>query len=180
MKILAGTDKGRNLKRPKTSLVRPLTQRIKKSVFDIIGARIIGAKVLDLFAGSGSFSIEALSRGAEFITIVENNEQVVSLIKENIELIRAEKKVDILKMNIERAIKIFNEQNVQFDIVFCDPPFKYEWNVETLETLSKLLSKESLLIIRHHSRYVLPKTNTLLEKRTGKYGDSIVKWYIKI
>lgn len=177
IRVLAGSDKGRKLKRPKTDLVRPLTQRIKKSIFDIIGEKIYASKVLDLFAGSASFSIEALSRGADFVIMVENNHDAVLLIKENIKLVKAEGETNILDMDVEKAVHILNKKNMQFDIVFCDPPFIYKWDTIILETISKLISENGLLMIRHHSKCGIPVISNLTEKRVEKYGDSIVRWY---
>ncbi|MBE3089066.1 MAG: 16S rRNA (guanine(966)-N(2))-methyltransferase RsmD, partial [Actinobacteria bacterium] len=128
MRIIAGEFKGKKLKIPEDYDIRPTQDRVKESIFNVLGETIINRKVLDLFSGSGSLGIEALSRGCQFAYFVDNSFKSINLIKKNLELLK----------NLERSCKIIKSDAVDFlkknksiiwDFIFVDPPYKIESRV---------------------------------------------------
>lgn len=120
LRIIAGRFKGRLLKTPKGSSTRPTQGMLREAVFNICQNEIEGAHFLDLFAGSGAMGFEALSRGAEHITLVEQNRFAVSCIKENIAVLDVESEVTLLPQDAARALARFK---TPFHIIYMDPPY---------------------------------------------------------
>jgi 16S rRNA (guanine966-N2)-methyltransferase len=184
MRIIAGQWKGLKLEGGKNIEVRPLTDRIKESVFGILGDSVIDANMLDLFAGSGSFGIEALSRGAAQITFCEKIPAVANQIKKNLIKTKCEEeKYQIVISDVFKILPHLFNRNLIFDIIFVDPPFRDQINQSFLTSLSEfnLLKRKGILIYRHHKKELVEEKNDFFEVyRSKKYGDSIVKFYRKI
>jgi len=143
-RIIAGLYKNQKLSVPKSA--RPLTDRVKRSIFDTLGYRIEDARVLDPFAGSGSFGIEALSRGAKSVDFIEINKEATTLLKENLENLKVEtSKYKIINQNYKRYLK--NNLNNKYQVIFLDPPFDIAVQTD-LELISQVLDKEGILIFR--------------------------------
>ncbi len=123
LRILGGTLRGRLLKSPKHESVRPTTGILRKSVFDICKDRILEARFLDLFAGSGSIGIEALSRGAEHVTFVDNDARSIQCIQENLRTFKLEEQATLLKGDVVTILGRLEELNKTFDIIYIDPPY---------------------------------------------------------
>lgn len=173
MRIIAGEFKGRNLKSPPSMQVRPTSDRLRETLFNIIAPRIEGARFLDLCAGSGAVGIEALSRGAQHVTFVDRSRRSCQLIDSNVVLCRIpEEQFEIYQMPAEDFIR--QEKTFAWDIVFFDPPYKEDY----LRTLDLLGNYKGLLIVEHHHKNVLPETiGTLVKTRTLKQGDSSLSFY---
>ena len=123
LRITSGYLKGRYINVPKSELVRPTTERIRETIFNILNNRMSfeGIKVLDMYAGSGALGFECLSRGAEEVHFVEKNSIIYRTLEDNIKLMQAEEKCKIFKMP---AIKFSAlKQNVEYDLILADPPF---------------------------------------------------------
>jgi 16S rRNA (guanine966-N2)-methyltransferase len=184
MRIIAGQWKGLKLEGGKNVEVRPLTDRIKESVFGILGDSVNSANILDLFAGSGSFGIEALSRGAAHITFCEKIPAVANQIKKNLIKTKCEEdKYQIVVSDVFRVFKYLLDRNLIFDIIFVDPPFRDQINQNFLASLSEfnLLKRKGILIYRHHKKEIVEDVVGVFETyRSKQYGDSIVKFYRKI
>jgi len=123
LRITSGYLKGRYINVPKSELVRPTTERVRETIFNILNNRMSfeGIKVLDMYAGSGALGFECLSRGAEEIHFVEKNSIIYRTLEDNIKLMQAEEKCKIFKMP---AIKFSTlKQNVEYDLILADPPF---------------------------------------------------------
>ena len=151
------------------NFIRPLTAKIKKSIFDSIGTRIKNAEILDLFAGIGSFSYEALLRGAKSAVLVEKSNKAVKLIKKNLN--EFENSYKILKMDCEKAIKRINDK--KFNLIFCDPPFRYKLKDQFLKELIELLKADGYLLVRRHWRNKIGLGHT----KEIKYGEQFVYWF---
>ncbi len=181
MKIIGGTWKGISLQCPPEALSRPTQERVKKSLFDILGERVKGSGVLDLFAGSGSLGIEALSRGAEESLFVEWNPVCIGLLKENLKRVRAEKD-SCLEGNALKVIgKLFRDKR-RFDIIFVDPPYSEGVTTKCLHSLGKydILSPAAILVIRHGKEDSLPFKDGILERnRQERYGQTVLSFYRK-
>ncbi|MBF0494321.1 MAG: 16S rRNA (guanine(966)-N(2))-methyltransferase RsmD [Candidatus Omnitrophica bacterium] len=182
MRIIGGQFRGRKLERPLTDDVRPTKDRIREAVFNIIAEKIPGSYVLDLYAGSGAFGLEAASRGAESIFSVDNDPKSVNVIRKNVELLKVENAVKIFQEDaqifVEKACKISNK----FDIIFLDPPYNRELAKKTLITICKydILNALGIIVVEHHALEALPeKINdvNLLKQKT--YKETVISIYIK-
>ena len=128
---------------------RPTSDKIKETLFNIIGSDIHGSSFLDLFSGTGSIGIEALSRGSSFCAFVENNQTAVRCIRENLAHTRLEEDALVLPKNVLSGIHDLGIKKYAFDIVYMDPPYKAECEREVLEALdsSGILKEDALIII---------------------------------
>ncbi|HKR15035.1 MAG TPA: 16S rRNA (guanine(966)-N(2))-methyltransferase RsmD [Pyrinomonadaceae bacterium] len=173
MRIIAGEYKGRNLKSPPSMQVRPTSDRLRETLFNIIAPRIEEARFLDLCAGSGAVGIEALSRGARYVTFIDRSRRSCQLIESNVELCRIpEDQYEIYQMPAEDFLRQYKDK--QWDIVFFDPPY----NEDYLPTLNLLGARDSLVIVEHHHKKSLPETiGTLVRTRILKQGDSSLSFY---
>src|SRR5690348_8883448 len=124
MRVIAGEYKGRRLKAVPGQNTRPTTDKVKESMFNIIGPYFEGGMALDLFAGTGGLGIEALSRGIVKAVFIEKDYKAISVIRENIQMLGLEPRVEISKNDAKRALDTLAERGVRFDLVFLDPPYK--------------------------------------------------------
>lgn len=137
MRVVAGKHRSRPLISPKNRDVRPTTDMVKESIFNIIQSDVIGCKFLDLFAGSGAIGIEAISRGAEKVVFVDSSKESVNIIKQNLQVLK------------EQAIVIFSDystalsrlKNAEFDIIFLDPPYEFK----EIKSVFKLIQENNVL-----------------------------------
>ena len=150
MRIITGMYKGRILKTVKDLSVRPATDRVKKTIFDVLENRMVleGARVLDLFAGSGSLGIEALSRGAAHVTFVETNAEALEFIERNIESLGCDNTTEILSQD---AMQFLRRSQEHYDLIFADPPYAYDETpaIPAVIFQNGLLKKHGYLLIEH-------------------------------
>ncbi len=153
--------------------VRPTSDRLRETLFNVIAPRIEDARFLDLCAGSGAVGIEALSRGARFVTFIDRSRRSCQLIESNVELCRIpEERFEIYQMPAEDFLRQVKEH--PWDIIFFDPPYQEDY-VRTLELLG---SYQGLLIVEHHHKKSLPDTaGRLVRTRILKQGDSSLSFY---
>ena len=170
MRIIAGKAKGTALTVP-ASGTRPMTGRARESLFSIVMGRLEGASVLDLYAGSGSLGLEALSRGATNAVFVERDRRAAAAIADNIEAVGLGGRVVVAA--VDRAIGRLGET---FDIVFVDPPYADDDQsvAEALSDLEPLVAPSGLVIVHRQarSRIVVPEFLTSMDER--HYGDAVV------
>ncbi len=173
MRIIAGAYKGRNLKSPPSMQVRPTSDRLRETLFNVIAPRIEDARFLDLCAGSGAVGIEALSRGARYVTFIDRSRRSCQLIESNVELCRiSEEQFEIYCMTAEDFLR--QSKSYPWDIVYFDPPYKDDY----LRTLDLLREFEGLVIVEHHHKNTLPETiGKLVKTRILKQGDSSLSFY---
>lgn len=154
MRVIAGEAKGHPIRSLKGGKLRPTSDRVRESLFDRLGKRVVGAAVLDLFAGSGSLGIEALSRGAARATFVENHHRAVEVIQENL----GHTKLDPRGVVVESSVRRFlaKPPKEPFDIVFLDPPYDEGLPRVTLMmiTMSGFLNPSGLVVLETASRYL--------------------------
>ncbi|HSL53898.1 MAG TPA: 16S rRNA (guanine(966)-N(2))-methyltransferase RsmD [Pyrinomonadaceae bacterium] len=172
MRIIAGAYKGRNLKSPPSLNVRPTSDRLRETLFNVIAPRIEDARFLDLCAGSGAVGIEALSRGASHVTFVDRSRRMCKLIEANVELCRIpEEQWDIYCSEANEFLR--QSKDERWDIVYFDPPYKEDY----LKTL-QLLSNNDLVIAEHHHKTNLPESvGDLQRTRILKQGDSALSFF---
>ena len=188
MRVIAGTARGTRLGALKGASIRPTLDRVKESFFNKVGQTLKGVVFLDLFAGSGSMGIEALSRGAKKVVFVENNHRAQSLIYSNLERCHfgpdvsdaREKNWVLLKSSALHALQVLQEKGVRFDIVYVDPPFADDLYEGCLEALARsdLLTEFSLVVAEHHHKNALrEKYDKLTCQSERKLGDSCLSYY---
>lgn len=162
MRVIAGSARGRRLKSPPEHLpTRPTVDRVKEGIFDILAPDLPGTVFLDLFAGSGSVGIEALSQGAAEAWFVENNPACLKVIEANLALTGLRGQAKIFRGDVRRAIRHFLKNMIKFDIMFFDPPYLQEFYDEFLgpekrRQLLDLLKKGGQLLIEYGTRIDLP------------------------
>ncbi len=184
MRVIAGTARGRILKSPADDRIRPTADRIKEALFSAIISRcgtMTGMSVLDICAGTGSLGIEALSRGAERVTFIDNDHAATTLIKANVQNLGFQNKVMVLEMTAIRALQHLQVKNEQpFDLVFFDPPYKLTIPPDVLLQLSNLglLTAAAIVVVEQDRRTELEDTYGILKKFNRRvYGDTALFFY---
>lgn len=180
MRVISGKARGLKLDSPKNNDVRPTTDRVKESLFNIINSYIIDSEVLDLFAGTGSLGIECLSRNAKSCVFVDNKKESLDIVKSNIKKARVENESTVLKEDFKSAIKTLNLKNKTFDIIFLDPPYYENLFEICLDEISKnnLLKKDGIIVVEHDTKEILSeKINNLEKFRDKKYGNTTLSFY---
>jgi 16S rRNA (guanine966-N2)-methyltransferase len=186
LRVIAGKHRGRNLKSPPSLEVRPTSDRLRETLFNVIAPRIAGARFLDLCAGSGAVGIEAISREAAHATFVDSSLEMCTLIKSNLELCRIERSVsEVIRSEVSDYLRRFiakqPDSGKPWDIVFYDPPYATDYRT-VLDTIgahsSSLLTEDGLLIVEHHHKNELPdETGSIIRSRILKQGDSALSFY---
>ena len=146
MRIISGKARGTKLYTLEGENTRPTLDRVKESIFSIIQGKIEGAKILDLFSGSGAIGLEFLSRGAEEAILCDKSKEAVNIIKKNIEKTHMEKMVQVFNTDFENCLEKL--KNEQFDIIYLDPPYATNYILKSLKKILELnIAKEQSLII---------------------------------
>ena len=180
MRIIAGKLKGFTLYRPENKITRPLKDRARESIFNLlshsnkISFQFEKSDILDLYAGIGSFGLECLSRGANSVCFVENEKKIIKILEKNIEKLKLKNRSKIFSNDVFNIIKNKNILNLKFNLIFCDPPFK---NLDTLRLIkilfeNNILHKEGIIILHRHKNTdeKMPNYFKLIDER--KYGVS--------
>jgi 16S rRNA (guanine(966)-N(2))-methyltransferase RsmD len=182
MRIIAGKFRSRQLKPVKHLKIRPTSDMLRETLFNILGPRVEGARFLDLFAGTGAVGIEAVSRGAAFVAFAERHKPTARLISDNLAALEITGGVRVMAVDALSALaKLESERAAPFDFIFLDPPYAngnaYK---ETLRALneSSLLSESCILIAEHSKTAALPGALGRLQQfRTLKQGDAALTFY---
>jgi len=180
MRIIAGKYKGRILKTLKGKTVRPTADRVREAIFSVLGEKVEGTDVLDLYAGSGALGLEALSRGAGFVVFVEKNPRVAQLIRSNIDSLKVKEKTRVWKTDVIVALKNLELEKCAFDLVFLDPPYGKGHCEKTLSVLGngKLLNHDAIVVVEHETGRKLQRNYGCLKICTFKtYGDTSISFY---
>jgi len=175
MRVIAGSLKGRRLEAPTWDGLRPTSDKLRETLFNIVASRIGGARVLDGYAGTGAVGIEALSRGAAHVTFVERDRRAVRLIEANLAgcdvradyTIEAGDLVTVLRRHPERA----------FDVVWLDPPYDVTTIGDALEAAARVLEPDGLLVLERATRREPDVPPTLARARDVKSGDSTLTFF---
>jgi 16S rRNA (guanine966-N2)-methyltransferase len=174
MRVIAGDAKGRKLKAATGRGLRPMTDQIREALFSSLGDRVVGAAVLDLYAGSGSIGIEALSRGAASALFVERDRHSGEVIRENLQTLGLSDRGTVVIDDVERFVA--RRPNSTFGLVVVDPPFASGLPSSVLNLLAEqdFLDPDSLLILRLSSRTDERPGGDWQIERERRYGDSIL------
>lgn len=183
MRVISGIAKGKRLKAPTGLNTRPITDMIKEALFNVLGSRVMGARFLDLFAGSGSVGIEALSRGAHKVIFVDYSNEAVKIVKENIDNCKFSDGYQILRNDVFKALGLLERQNARFDLIYVDPPFTNEKifnEVMVAIDAIDILEPDGIIIIRAPRRKEMPVMfNGLNKYRSSHYGESSLHYYCR-
>lgn len=181
MRVISGTRRGHKLKVPKGIDVRPTEDRIKESLFNILKNIKNDGIALDLFGGSGSIGIEFLSRGAKKCYFVDISPQSISIIEENLIHTKLMDKAIILKKDGIKAVEYFSRENLKFDYIYIDPPFKeHNLLIRVLKSImeNEILFKDGIVMIEHENELVLEDEIFVLKKTDyRKYGSKSISFY---
>ncbi len=178
MRIIAGSLKGRRLDAPAWSGLRPTSDRLRETLFNILAPRIVGTRLLDGYAGTGAVGIEALSRGAAHVTFVEDDGRAQALIEGNLRRCGVSDRYAIIRA--ELAV-VPGRLADTFDIVFLDPPYGAAELANALEGGASLLAEHGLLVIEHAKRDAAPGTTPRLRRtREVTQGDSALAFYTHV
>ncbi len=176
MRVTGGTGRGRRLKTPAGSRVRPTSDKVKQALFNIIGEKVIDARFLDLFAGAGGIGIEALSRGAGHVVFVDSSRASLDVVRQNIEQTGFGDKAQAVLSKAESFLK---RPPASYDIVFLDPPYADELQpLLELIAASGSLKPDSIVIAEHFKKQPSPAgAGDLTLYREAKYGDTVLAFY---
>lgn len=182
MRIIGGEWKGRRIKAPRGMATRPMRDFVREAVFDMLGGRVRGARVLDLFAGSGSLGLEALSRGAAEAVFVDRGGEPVRVIQENLDILGKDRG-QVIRAEILDFLHRYSPPGKPFDLIFIDPPFRIGVNYRQ-EVLNKLkeggfLGPSSMVVMEAPLRSPVPEPPPGLQFRERrKYGETAVDVYV--
>lgn len=158
MRVVAGNYKGRRLKAVNGMKTRPTTDKVKESMFNIIGPYFDGGHVLDVFAGSGALGIEAVSRGADHAILIDRSYKAIKTINENVALTKEPQRFSVVKGDSFKIINSLAEKQEKFSYVFFDPPYREQKIVKMIQTLVKLqlLAKNAVIVCETDQNAHLP------------------------
>lgn len=178
MRVISGSRRGHKLLEFEGMEVRPTTDRVKESIFNIIQTYVPGAKVLDMFSGSGALSMEAISRGAESAVCIDIDKRSVDIIKKNITSLRFEDKCTVVNRSCFDYIKDCRDK---FDIIFLDPPYNKGFIEPVLEAIvaKDILSEDGIVILESDNTDFHSEIKGLEIYRQKKYGRSYITIYKK-
>lgn len=174
MRIIGGEWRGRRLYAPEGMDTRPTSDKVREALFSIVQAHVWDAQTLDLFAGSGALSLEALSRGASFAVMIDSSRKAASAIRRNVELCGAEERVKVCSCEWQAAVSLLRGR--QFSLIFMDPPYRMvnAYREASDRLLSeKMLTDDALIVMEHSREAKLPELDEAFELYdVRRYGDT--------
>lgn len=196
MRVTGGEFRGRHLEAPKGPQVRSTMDHVRQALFNLLGDAS-GKKVLDLFSGSGALGIEALSRGATQVTLVDRSSFCVRTIQRNLESVSryqgqspfgdsplTQSPHRVIRLDALKAIRQFREKGAEFDWVLLDPPYEQNWATKLLKALSDcaIVPLSGLVVLEHDKREIVPaqvqgKETQLFLQRSAQYGDTTLTFF---
>ena len=183
MRIIAGSLKSRKIDFPNNKLTRPMTDKSKETLFNIIGGLVPSKHILDLYAGSGGLGLEALSRGAQSVTFVDKADWATKVIRQNLHDLGLEDKAKVFELDVIKAIDKFKKNEQIFSLVFVDPPFAQGLVKKTLMKLdqSGIVIPFGQVIVGHTRQEELPDgLRTLKLARTKKMGQACLSFLFRL
>ena len=177
MRVIAGSLKGRRLKAPEWEGLRPTSDKLRETLFNILAPRVSGARVLDGYAGTGALGIEAMSRGAASAAFVERDRRAQALIEGNLAHCGLTIGCVIIRASVARAIEDFRNASSSFDLILLDPPYD-EAAAEVVGAAGELLAQDGVLVLEHARRQpAAVSAGRLARTRQVISGDSVLSFY---
>jgi 16S rRNA (guanine(966)-N(2))-methyltransferase RsmD len=180
MRIVAGKYKGRKLAGPKGSKIRPTGDRLKETLFDVLAWAVGNSVFLDLFAGTGSIGLEALSRGAREVIFVESSDEACRLICKNLELCRIREGYRLVQQDIFTSLRQFGREGLRADIVYMDPPYGWGPYQDVLELLvhTGVVDESSHVVVEHSNRSKVPSAGSDHQRiRLLRQGNACLSFF---
>ena len=180
MRVIGGHARGRRLKVPKGRNLRPTSARVKEALFNILPHDLSGARVLDLFAGTGNVTIEALSRGAAEAILVDSSNESGKVIRENLGRLRLADRTKVWIIPVTRAVKLLARRGETFDVIFLDPPYEQKSVAPTVKAVAEggLLRQTGVLIAEHSLREDLQsRYGALVLDDQRRYGSTLLSFF---
>ena len=180
MRIIAGKYRGRRLTSFRGQRLRPTADRVREAIFSILGNDLSGTRVLDLFAGTGAMGLEALSRGAAFVVLVEQHPAALRLIARNVAALGDPEQITVRKLDLSRGLRGLAHQGWQFDLVFLDPPYHLGLTESCLRDLgggSLLAPRATVVSEQAVDENPAPAYGCLQLQDTRRYGSTAVSFY---
>lgn len=183
MRIIAGKYRSRRLAAPSGTQTRPTSDRLRETLFNVLGALVEGSVWLDLFAGSGAVGIEALSRGASVVCFVESSTRAARAIRSNLATLGITDGCEIVEREVNTALRLLESRFAACDFCFLDPPYRRQDNYEQVLTLlsqSPLLKPQSVVIAEHDKHFDPGEAFGALKRyRKLRQGDAVLSFYRK-
>ncbi|MGD8845263.1 MAG: 16S rRNA (guanine(966)-N(2))-methyltransferase RsmD [Desulfobacteraceae bacterium] len=180
MRVISGRIKGHRLKSLEGSTVRPTADRIKEAMFNILADKPNGAKVLDLFAGSGALGIEAISRGAQTAVFVDGNTQAIKVLRQNLNHCRIDHNAEVIQWDIEKNLNCLKTSVHKFNLIFMDPPYRRCLVEIALRQLLSIdcMAQDVLIVAEHESgcRINIPQSPLRLTD-SRRYGSTQLSFF---
>jgi 16S rRNA (guanine966-N2)-methyltransferase len=181
MRVIAGEAHGRRLRAPRGLQTRPATARVRASIFSRLAARteLAGTRVLDLFAGSGSLGLEALSRGARHAVFVDSSRAAAAAIRDNLRVLGLVERAEVIVAGVERALAQLGARGERFDLVFIDAPYRHDTSAAVLAKLAAggLLETGAWVVVRQAARAPRLAPTRLEEISCATLGDHRIALY---
>lgn len=180
MRVISGTKKGLPLKAVPGSNTRPTTDKVKESIFNIIGPYFDGGLSVDLFAGSGGLGIESLSRGIDTCIFIEKDAKAIATINENLKKCRLEEQSEIYRIDASRAVKAFEKRGLKIDLLFVDPPYQRVSYYDLVSVIVEkgCMSQSGIIMCEHEKGVELPDAYGQFKLvRRETYGGTIISIY---
>lgn len=175
MKVISGYLKGKKIKGYNTVGTRPTMDRIKESLFATIQNYIDGSIILDLFAGSGSLGIEAISNHCKFCYFVDNNKQIIKILKNTLDELKISNAI-VYHSDYNNILQLLKNNNIKLDIIFLDPPYKLNVLNGIVDYIvdNNLLNEKGLIVLEHQDNYKLKEYKNLKLYKEKKYSDKFI------
>lgn len=181
MRVIAGTHRGRRLRRPQGMELRPTSDRVREALFSILGNRLSDSNFLDLYAGTGAIAIEAVSRGASHVTCVESGTDALQLLRQNMLECGMAHGMTIRAQSVKEFLSKPDQWGGPYDIVFADPPYAMTGELQPLfdqAPIARMFADDAWLIIEHAEKVLLPDTlGAGVRIRCYRYGDTMLSLY---
>ena len=180
MRIIAGSIKGRHLKAPKGRRLRPTAARVKEALFNILPHDLSGFRVLDLFAGTGNLSVEALSRDASEAVLIDAAAEAGKVIRENLRAVGFSGKAKVWVAPVLKSTRLLARKGERFDLIFLDPPYEKGWVGKTLRAVAQegLLRETGILVVEHSVREKVEKDYPPLRlSDQRRYGTTLLSFF---
>ena len=181
MRLISGTFRGHQVKTLKGDNLRPTSDQLRETLFDVLGPQVEGSRFLDAYAGSGAVGLEALSRGATRVVFIEHHRAAAQMIRKNIEALDLPSGFRVMTCTVVTGLERLTGEGAQFDFVFLDPPYEeireYHHALRQLGR-AQLISQASLVIAEHSRRVLLERSyGSLARTRELRHGDAQLSFY---
>jgi 16S rRNA (guanine966-N2)-methyltransferase len=181
MRIISGAYRGRQLRTLKSAKLRPTSDQLRETLFDVLGPSVEGASFLDAYAGSGAVGLEALSRGAGEVVFIEHHRAAVAVIRRNLEALGIDSDYRLMTSEVLSGVERLNQEGARFDVVFLDPPYEeFREYHHVLRQLGRgVLVGPGSLVVAEHSRHTLLEDHygSLRRVRLLCHGDAQLAFY---